>query len=273
MLIIGEKLNSTRERVRKMIENRDVKSIQELARKQVEGGANILDVNASAASGNSKENMKWLVKTVQEVAAVPLCIDSPNAEEIEKGLAAHNWANGKAFINSVTGEKEKMDRLLPSIKNYKCAVVALVMDERGIPDNAQTRIEIARKLIQVLTDSGVPLADIYIDPLAVPIGTNDQNGLIVLDTIRGVKEIYPEVKTVIGLSNISYGLPERKLINQVFMILTMSCGMNAAIIDPTDKRLIAMIKTSLTLLGKDNYCCEYIKAYREGRLTADHNSV
>ncbi len=265
MLIIGEKLNSTRERVRKMIESRDVKSVQDLARQQVEGGAHILDVNVSAASGNREENMEWLVRTVQEAVNVPLCIDSPNAQEIERGLAVHNWTRGKALINSITAEKEKIERLLPTIKKYKCRVVALVMDEAGIPDSALTRIKIAQKLIVTLTDAGIPFADIFIDPLVVPIGTNDQNGLIVLDTIRGVKESYPEVRTVIGLSNISYGLPERRLINQVFMVLALSSGLDAAIIDSTDKRLMAIIKASLTLLGKDKYCCEYIKAYREGK--------
>lgn len=267
MLIIGEKLNSTREKVRKMIESKDKKSIQELAQKQVEGGAQILDVNASAANGDRKENMRWLVRTVQEAVAVPLCIDSPNAEEIEVGLAAHNWTYGRALVNSITAEEEKMTKILPIISKYKCAVVALVMDERGVTEESCTRIEIAHKLIKILTDCGIPLTDIYIDPLVVPIGTNDQNGLIALDTIKGIKQSYPEVQTVIGLSNISFGLPERKLINQVFMVLSMSCGLDAAIVDSTDKRLIAIIKTTLTLLGKDKYCCEYIKAYREGRLT------
>jgi cobalamin-dependent methionine synthase I len=267
MFIIGEKLNSTRKKVREMIENRNAKSIQDLAGKQVEGGADILDVNSSAASGNKVENMEWLVKTVQEVVDIPLCIDSPNAEEIEKGLEVHNWDKGKALINSITGEKEKIDRLLPTIKKYKCAVIALVMDERGIPDNSKTRVEIAKKLIKLLTDVGVPLQDIFIDPLVVPIGTDDKNGLITMETIRNVREAYPEVRIVTGLSNISFGLPERRLINQVFMILTMCCGMDAAIIDPTDKRMMAMIKTATTLLGEDHFCSEYIKAYREGKLT------
>ena len=267
MLIIGEKLNSARKKVREMIENRDVKSIQDLAKKQVEGGADMLDVNSSAASGDKEENMEWLVKTVQEVVDVPLCIDSPNAEEIEKGLEVYDWDKGKALINSITGEKEKIDRLLPTIMKYKCAVIALVMDERGISDNTKTRVEIAEKIIKVLTDAKVPLKDIFIDPLVVPIGTNDKNGQVTMNTIKCVKEAHPEVKIVTGLSNISFGLPERKLINQVFMILTMGCGMDAAIIDPTDKRMMAIIKTAKTLLGEDNFCSEYIKAYREGKLT------
>jgi len=263
MIIIGEKLNSARKKVREMIENRDIKSIQDLAKKQVEGGADILDVNSSAAQGDKEKNMEWLVKTVQEAVDVPLCIDSPNAEEIEKGLEVHNWDKGKALINSITGEKEKINRLLPTIIKYKCAVVALVMDERGIPDNSKTRVEIAEKLIKILTDVGVPLKDIFIDPLVVPIGTNDKNAIITMETIRSVKEAYPEVKIVTGLSNISFGLPERKLINQVFMILTMGCGMDAAIIDPTDKRMMAITKTAMTLLEKDSFCCGYIQAYRE----------
>lgn len=267
MIIIGEKLNSARKKVREMIENRDIKSIQDLAKKQVEGGADILDVNSSAASGNKEENMEWLVKTVQEVVDVPLCIDSPNAEEIEKGLEVYNWDKGKALINSITGEKEKIDRLLPTIIKYKCAVVALVMDERGIPDNSKTRVEIAEKLIKILTDVGVSLKDIFIDPLVVPIGTNDKNGLITMETIMSVKETYPEVKIVTGLSNISFGLPERKLINQVFMILTMGCGMDAAIIDSTDKRMMAIVKAAKILLGEDHFCGGYIQAYRKGKLT------
>ncbi len=266
MLIIGEKLNSTRKSVKEMIENRDIESVQKLARIQVESGAKMLDINSSAAGGDREENMKWLVRTVQEATKIPLCIDSPDAGEIEKGLEAHNWTYGKALINSITGEKERIDSLLPVIKKYKCAVVALVMDERGIPDSARIRIEIAYKLIGILMDSGVSLADVYIDPLIMPIGTSDQNGLTVLNTIRGVKDLHPDVKTIIGLSNISYGLPRRKVLNQVFMVLAMSYGLDAAIVDPTDQRLMSIIRTSLTLLGKDSYCSEYIKAYREGRI-------
>jgi len=269
MFIIGEKLNSTRKKVREMIENKDVKSIHDLATKQVEGGADILDVNSSAASGDKIENMEWLVKTVQEVVSIPLCIDSPNAEEIERGLEVHDWSKGKALINSITGEKEKISRLLPTIKKYQCAVIALAMDERGIPDNSKTRVEIADRLIKLLADIGVPLKDIFIDPLVVPIGTNDKNGLITMETIRSIRETYPEVRIVTGLSNISFGLPERKLINQVFMILTMGCGMDAAIIDSTDKRMMATIKTAMVLLGKDNFCGEYIRAYREGKFTVE----
>jgi 5-methyltetrahydrofolate--homocysteine methyltransferase len=267
MLIIGEKLNSTRKNVREMIENKDAKSVQDLAIKQLEGGADILDVNSSTASGDKLENIEWLIKTVQDVVDVPLCIDSPNPEEIKRGLEIYDWGDGKALINSITGEKEKIDSLIPIIKKYKCGVVALVMDEQGIPDNSKTRVEIADRLIERLTAVGVPLKEIFIDPLVVPIGTNDKNGVVTLETIRIVRNTYPGVHIVAGLSNISFGLPERKLLNQVFVALTMGCGLDTAIIDSTDKRLMTIIKAALTLLGKDNYCTGYIQAFREGKLT------
>jgi len=267
MLIIGEKLNSTRKKVREMIENKDKGLIHGLAIRQVEGGAGTLDVNSSAAGGDKIENIEWLVKTVQETVDVPLCIDSPNAEEIKRGLEVYDWKKGKAIINSITGEKEKIDSLLPVIQKYKCGVIALVMDEQGIPDNSQTRVEIADRLIRILTNAGVPLREIFVDPLVVPIGTSDKNGMVAMETIRIVREKYPEVRIVTGLSNISFGLPERKLLNQVFMALAMGCGMDAAIIDSTDKKMMAIVKAALTLLGKDNFCTEYIQAYRKGKLS------
>lgn len=267
MLVIGEKLNSTRKKVREIIEKRDKEAVQDLARKQIEGGAEILDVNSSTANGDKIDNIKWLVKTTQEVADLPLCIDSPDADEIEKGLEVHDWNKGKALINSITGEKEKIDRLLPVIKKYKCGVIALALDERGIPDNSKTRFEIAQKLIDILTGVGLSLKDIFIDPLVVPIGTDSKNGLITLETTRKIRDAYPEVRLVTGLSNISYGLPERKMINQVFMALSMACGLDAAIIYLTDKKMMAIIKVATTLLGEDSFCLNYIKAYRNGDLS------
>ena len=266
MLVIGEKLNSTRKKVRGIIEKRDKEAVQDLARKQVESGAEILDVNSSNAVGDKIDNIKWLVKTTQEVVNVPLCIDSPDADEIEKGLEVHNWDKGKAIINSITGEKEKIDRLLPVIKKYKCGVIALAMDEKGISDNSEIRFKIAEKLIDILTGAGLSFKDIFIDPLVVPIGTNDKNGLITLETIRKIRNVYPEVKIIAGVSNISFGLLERKMINQVFMALSMACGLDAAIIDPTDKKMMAIIKVATTLLGEDSFCMNYIKACRNGKL-------
>ena len=145
-------------------------------------------------------------------------------------------------------------------------MVALTMDERGIPQDAKERFKIADGLIRKLTNEGIPIEDIYIDPLTLPVSANIQNANIVLETLKRLKDSHPKVKTIIGLSNISYGLPERRLINQDFVVLAMACGLDAAILDSTDQKIMALIKATNLLLGKDEFCGQYLKAFREGKL-------
>ena len=266
MLIIGEKINSSRKDIKNMVEGKNKEFIQELAQKQVEGGAQMLDLNIGTIRKSEPKDIKWLVKTVQEAVDVPLCIDSPNHEAIKAGLEVYDWDKGKALINSVTAEKEKLELVLPLVKKYQCSVVALTMNEKGIPQNSKERFKIADGLIRKLTSEGIPIEDIYIDPLALPISANIQNANIVLETLKRIKDSHPEVKTIIGLSNISYGLPERKLINQGFVVLAMACGLNAVILDSTDQKIMALIKAANLLLGKDEFCGRYLKAFREGKL-------
>lgn len=266
MLIIGEKINSSRKDIKEMVENKNKEFIQELAQKQVEGGAQMLDLNIGTIRKGEPEDMKWLIKTVQEAVDVPLCIDSPNHEAIEAGLEVYDWRKGKALINSVTAEREKMKLIFPLVKKYKCSVVALTMDERGIPQDSKERFKIADELIRALTNKGIPMEDIYIDPLTLPVSANIQNSNTVLETLKRIKDLHPEVKTIIGLSNISYGLPERKLINQSFMVLAVASGLDAVILDSTDQKIMALIKATNLLLGKDEFCAQYLKAFREGKL-------
>ena len=266
MLIIGEKINSSRKNIQEMVESKNKEFIQELARKQVEGGAQMLDLNIGTIRKNEPENMKWLVKIVQEAVDVPLCIDSPNPEAIKQGLAVYDWNKGKALINSVTIERERLELILPLVKKYQCSVVALTMDEQGIPPDSKKRFKIAEELIKKLTGEGFLAEDIYIDPLTLPVSTNIQNSNIALETLRRIKHSYPEVKTIIGLSNVSYGLPERSLINQTFIVLAMACGLEAAILDSTDQKIMALIKATELLLGKDEFCKQYLQAFREGRI-------
>jgi 5-methyltetrahydrofolate--homocysteine methyltransferase len=170
------------------------------------------------------------------------------------------------LINSVTAEREKLGLILPLVKKYQCSVVSLTMNEQGIPQNSKERFKIADGLIRKLTSEGIPIEDIYIDPLALPISANIQNANIVLETLKRIKDSHPEVKTIIGLSNISYGLPERRLINQSFVILAMASDLDAAILDSTDKDLMALIKATDLLLGKDEFCRQYLQAFRERKL-------
>lgn len=266
MLIIGEKINSSRKDIKEMVENKNKEFIQELAQKQVEGGAQMLDLNIGTIRKGEPEDMKWLIKTVQEAVDVPLCIDSPNHKAIEAGLEVYDWRKGKALINSVTAEREKMKLIFPLVKKYKCSVVALTMDERGIPQDSKERFKIADELIRALTNKGIPMEDIYIDPLTLPVSANIQNSNTVLETLKRIKDLHPEVKTIIGLSNISYGLPERKLVNQSFVVLAVASGLDAVILDSTDQKIMALIKATNLLLGKDEFCGQYLKAFREGKL-------
>lgn len=266
MLIIGEKINSSRKDIKDIVESKNKEFIQGLAQKQVEGGAQMLDLNIGTIRKNEPENMQWLVKTVQEAVDISLCIDSPNHEAIKAGLEVYDWDKGKALINSVTAEREKLELILPLVKKYQCSIVALTMNEQGIPQDSKERFKIADGLIRKLTSEGIPIEDIYIDPLALPVSTNIQNSNIAQEALRRIKDSHPEVKTIMGLSNISYGLPERKLINQGFVVLAMACGLDAVILDSTDQKIMALIKATNLLLGKDEFCGQYLKAFREGKL-------
>ncbi len=266
MLIIGEKINSSRKDIKEMVESKNKEFIQELAQKQTEGGAQMLDLNIGTIRKSEPEDMRWLVKTVQEVVDVPLCIDSPNHKAIIQGLEVYDWDKGKALINSVTAEREKLELILPLVKKYQCSVVALTMNEQGIPQDSKERFKIADGLIRKLNSEGIPVEDICIDPLALPVSTNIQNSNIALETLRRIKDSHPEVKTIMGLSNISYGLPERRLINQGFVVLAMACGLDAAILDSTDQKIMALIKATDLLRGKDEFCRQYLQAFRKGEL-------
>jgi cobalamin-dependent methionine synthase I len=264
MIIIGEKINSTLKAVRPAMESRDKQAIIDLAKGQAEAGACFLDVNAGMFYDNEVETLEWLIDTIQEVVSVPLAIDSPNARAILAGLKKNR--NGKPIINSITGEKERLDSILPLVAEYKTGVVALCMDDRGMPETAAERVEIAHNLIRALTREGVQLSDIYIDPMTRPIGTGSHYGVVALETIRTVKAEFPDVHVTCGLSNISFGIPARKVMNQAFLVAAMTSGMDCAILDPLDKKLMTFLYATEALLGIDDFCMNYLTKFRAGEL-------
>jgi len=204
------------------------------------------------------------VPLIQKTVDLPLCIDSGRPQPIEAALNLHR---GKAMINSVNGDPAKMGEIFPLAKKYGSKVIALTSSrEGGIPATSEERLKIAQTIATEAQKYGVPLGDIYFDPLVMALSTQHGNGTLFLETLRGIKKNLGEAKTVSGLSNISFGLPKRRLINQVFLVLALGCGMDAAILDPTDKALMAMIRAGETLMGKDPFCAKYISAFREGRL-------
>lgn len=257
MLIIGEKLNSTIPSVRKALEEKDVKFVQEMAVKQCEAGADYLDVNT--AMGDEVQDMEWIVRTVQEVVDVPLCIDSTDAKTIEKGLKVHK---GKAMINSITMEKYRLEGILPLIRDNDCSVVALTVDDEGIPKTVEDRLSIAGELVEVIEQNNVALEDIYIDPLVLPVAVKTDNALKFFQSLNEIKKRY-QVKTISGLSNVSHSLPKRKVINRYFLAICMSLGMDAAIMDPMDAKIMTGVLATNLLLNQDRVCQEYLTAYRK----------
>ena len=262
MFIVGELINASRKQIGAAIENQDKDTIQQIAVEQVENGADFLDANAGIFVGKEAEYLKWLVATIQEATESPCCIDSPDPVAIEAALSVHK---GTPMINSISMEKERYDALMPIIAGTDYKIVALCMSDAGMPETAEARISIAEELINCLVKNNVPLENIYVDPLVQPLSTNDSYGTEFLTSIEMIMRKFPGVHTVCGLSNISYGLPERMLLNQTFMVMAITKGLDGAIVNPLDKKMMAAIVTAETLAGKDEWCAEYLQAYRQKR--------
>jgi len=262
LLIIGEKLNSTISRVREAIKSKDKNFIQGLARRQVEAGAEMLDVNTAMGVENEPADMEWLVRAVQEVVDVPLCIDSTNPEAIKRALQAHR---GKAMVNSISLEKQRLEGILPLALEYGCSVVALTMDEKGIPDSSAERVGIAERLMEIAEKTNLNREDVYFDPLVLPLAVNDRNAVTFFESLAEIKQRL-KARTISGLSNVSHSLPKRRLINRYFLTICMSLGMDAAILDPLDQQLMTAVMATNLLLNRDPMCRKYLKAYRAGSL-------
>jgi cobalamin-dependent methionine synthase I len=264
MIIIGEKLNSTIPAIRPAIENYDRDTIADLAKKQIAAGATFIDINAGMFVDDEPQRLAWMAEVVQEEVAAPLSIDSPNPVAIKRALEVNK--NTKVLINSITAEPKRFDEILPLILEYKTSVIALCMGTGGIPQTVLERMKIAEDLVSNLCKAGMAEKDIYLDPLVLPISTGSESGNIALETIRQMRTEFPKTHISCGLSNISFHLPARQLMNQAFMVAAISAGMDGAIIDPLDKRLMSMIYVSEALFGKDKHCKTYLKKYRDGEI-------
>lgn len=263
--VIGERINTSRKKVREAVEARDSQYIIEDIKKQQEAGTAFIDVNAGARIGFEFEDMQWLLDTIQPEVSVPLALDSPDPAVLEM---AFDQLNHAPLINSISLEKERFEAMMPFLENKDCKILALCMDDSGMPSSSQDIIERAGQLVQSLTGIGFNKSDIYIDPLIQPISTDNNKGRMVLDAVRGIKNRFPEVHITGGLSNISYGLPQRKIINRTFVTLMMEAGMDSAIADPLDEQIMAVIGTADMLLGHDNFCMNYLKGVRAGTIVS-----
>jgi 5-methyltetrahydrofolate corrinoid/iron sulfur protein methyltransferase len=263
MLVVGERINSSRKGIEPALRERDAEFIVKEARDQVDAGAHVIDVNTATLMDKEVESLTWAIQVIQGSLDIPVCIDSPNPTAVGEVLPL---CKGEAMINSITAETERYAKLIGFIQQYKPNLVGLCMDDRGMPDTAEDRIRIASDLVGKLTKDGVPLGDIYVDPVVTPVSTDTRYGVAVLDAVEAIMKEFPGVHTICGLSNVSYGLPNRRQVNQMFLVMAMTRGMDAVILDPCDRRIMANLVTAITLLGKDEFCTNYLLAFREGRL-------
>jgi cobalamin-dependent methionine synthase I len=263
MLIIAERINSSRKSIARAIEARDAAFIQNEARLQAEAGADYIDVNAGAFVGEELDCLRWVVEVIQEATDLPLSIDSPDPAVI-RGLLP--LANKPPMINSITLEPARLNNTLPLIAEYGTKVIGLCQSEDRMAESADDKVRLAGQLVESVTQAGIPLDNLYIDPLVYPLATHPQSAMAAMDAIDRIMRKFPGVHTICGLTNISYGLPERKLINRTFLVAAISRGLAAVILDPTDKALFGALKAALAVVAKDEYCMDYIAAFRERRL-------
>lgn len=266
MEIIGEKINTSRAGVAAAVRERDAAVIQALAREQADAGAAYLDVNSGLAlyAQEEAEDFGWLVPVIQEAVDLPLCIDSTRPAALEVALEAHR---GQAMINSVNGDPESMEAIFPLARAHGSKVVAITSSRKEkIPQTSRDRLKIAEAIAAEAERAGIGVADLYFDPLVLPLSTHDRNALVFLETLEVIRRELPGARTISGLSNISFGLPLRKLLNRSFLVLALGCGMDAAILDPTDREIMAAATAAEALRGRDPFCAAYLRAFRDGRL-------
>ncbi|MGA3084581.1 MAG: dihydropteroate synthase [Thermodesulfobacteriota bacterium] len=263
MLIIGERINSSRKPIAQAVASGDKAFIQREARMQEEAGADYLDVNAGVFLGEESDRLKWIIETVQEVISIPLCIDSADAQVIAAVLPL---VNSPPMINSITLEARSLESTLPLVVKHKAKVIGLCQGQGQLAQSAQIKVELAGRLVEKVTAADISLDDLYIDPLIFPLANDVGSGVAFLQAISRIMKDYPGIHTVCGLTNISYGLPNRKLINRTFLIAAIASGMDSAILDPTDRDLYRLFRTAVMVMGMDDFCMDYIRAYKQGRL-------
>jgi 5-methyltetrahydrofolate--homocysteine methyltransferase len=269
MLIVGERINTSRKIkgepiIETAVVNRDAEFVKKLAQSQFEAGATYIDLNCGTLTSGEPEALEWLTTVVMESVDAPISFDTPNPVALHRALKLYDPSKGQPMINSITAETERYKNVLPLVLEYKAKVIALAMGDNGIQQDPAIRLTVAQKLVDDLVSAGVPLDDIYIDPLTFPIGTGSDVATCMLEIIEKIKAKYPGVHVIAGLSNISHGMPARKILNQAMTILCMCKGLDAGIIDPNDRYLMALIYATEALLGVDDYCMNYIGKSREG---------
>lgn len=267
-VIIGERINPTGRKVlAEEMRAGDYSRVEADAIAQVAAGAQMLDVNAGIPLADEPAILAEAVKLVQSITDVPLSIDSSIVEALEAGLAVYQ---GKALVNSVTGEEERMEAVLPLVARHGAAVVAISNDETGISEDPDVRFRVAEKIVNRASDHGIPREDVVVDPLVMPVGALPTAGIQVFRLLRRLREEL-EVNTTLGASNISFGLPHRKGINSAFLTMAAACGLTSAITNPLEPEITQAVMAADVLNGIDTNCARWIKEHRNPQ--PDHSGA
>lgn len=277
MLIIGENINASSRRIAEAIKARNSTFLEELILRCAQN-ADYLDVNVGGDKGSTEqeiEDMKWLIDIICKVTDKAIVVDSANPEVIEAGLKQGvslraERSNRVAMVNSVNAEKARLEAIGPLVGEYRVDVIALAMDDKGIPSRVEERIRACDLILEGLSRYNIPAERVYFDPLVLPIGVDTTQGQVTLKTLEQIKARYPEAKTVVGLSNTSYGLPLRSMINDAFLLMLMYVGLDSVIVNPLHSSTIGSIELGEMLLGKDAHCKKYLRAHRKGLYQERH---
>lgn len=263
MIIIGEKINGSIPSVAKAIAERDSEFIKERARKQAAANATYIDCCASVPEAEEVETLKWMIDCIQEVTDLPISVDSPSADVLTQ---AYKFCKRPGIFNSVSGEGDKIDKIFPLMaqeENKDWQVIALLSDDTGIPKCAADRLRVFDKIMTKAKEYHISPNRIHIDPLVEMLCTSEDGIAMNIEVIQTVRKQYPSIHITAAVSNISFNLPVRKLINYGFLILAMNAGLDSAIMDPTNRDMLGLTYATEALLGEDEFCMEYIGAYRE----------
>jgi len=261
-VIIGERINPTnRKLLAEEMKAGNLERVEKDAMSQINAGAQILDVNAGVPLADEPKILADSIKLIQSISDVPLCIDSSIVEALKCGLEAYQ---GKALLNSVTGEEERLETVLPLVKQFGCAVIGISNDDTGISEDINVRFEVAKKIVERAMDYGIPKEDILIDPLVMPIGAINDAGKQVIELIKKLQNEL-QVNTTCGASNLSFGLPNRHGLNTAFIAMAIANGMPCAITNPLEKEIMQSIRGANVVMGHDPECSDWIMNYREPR--------
>lgn len=263
MLIIGDRIDATRKYIAQAVLTENRAFIQSEARDQTVSGADYINLNAAIFGKDEEKRLRWMIGAVQEVTEVPLCIDSPNPEVIEKALPL---VKKKPMINAITLEPGRMDPVLRLVIDHGTKVIASCQADNKTAETTEDKVDIAGRLIRLITDAGVNPDDLYIDPLAYSLSTNPKAARATLGAIEQIMQKFAGVHTTCCLGTVSYGLPARSLLHRTFLAAAMERGLDSAIIDPTDSNLFAVVIAGRLISGREECSLDYIRAFREGRL-------